>query len=174
MRKIVITLIMSLGLYAGTIGTDVVLSGSDGGYVRDAKAWEFKKNDGKVRLILYVDPDEQSKGEVFKETTFKLEQKYPSENFVIQVIINLDATWIPNVAIENKLATKQKNIPQREFIIDKNKVLVDKWGLKDNEYNILLFDKDNKLRFNFSGEFKEDSIEKLLKELDLLMISSKK
>lgn len=160
MKKIVLlSLLMFNTLFAVNVN-NVTLEKDNGGYI-DGKKWEFKNNNNNVRLLMYVDPDEQSKGEAFLPHTFKLEEKYSKLGFQIQVILNLNATWIPDAIITSKLKSKQKKIPNREFIIDKESVLVKKWNLQDDEYNVLLFDRKNKLLFSKSGELTEGDIKKV-------------
>jgi len=45
---------------------------------------------------------------------------------------------------------------------DLNKVLVKKWQLVDDAYNVLVFDKSGKIVFNQSGAFDNALIKKLL------------
>jgi predicted transcriptional regulator len=116
---------------------------------------------------MYVDPDEQSKGKPFMPTTFELEKKYKKSDFLIQVILNLEATWIPDMVIKKKLVDKQINIPQREFIIDKEAILVNKWNLPDNEYNVMAFDRHNKLIFLKSGEMTPEDIKNISNKIDI-------
>jgi hypothetical protein len=167
MKKILLSIaLLGLNLNAINIDKSITISGDNGGYVKDGSAWNFSENKNKVRILMYVDPDEQSKGEAFMPTTFDLEKKYGQKDFVIQVILNLDATWIPNMVINKKLELKQIKIPNREFIIDKESVLVKKWGLIDNEYNVLAFDSNNNLIFNKVGEMSKKDITELSNKLD--------
>jgi len=114
-------------------------------------------------MLMYVDPDEKSKGEIFKHTIEGFEKDLDFSKFQILVILNLNATWKPNAIIESLLKDKVKDYPKRVFITDKESVLVKKWGLKDDEYNMLVISKDSKLLHLHSGKWTQPEIQKVNK-----------
>ena len=163
MKKIIIGLMvfLTLNVFANVTNIDKMeLKGSEGGYLDD-KEWSINDKNGKVRLILYVDPDEQEKGESFKPTTFELEELYKKEIFDIEVILNLGATWIPNMMIMKKLKDKAEVNPRRTFIVDKDEKFVKLNGFVNDEYNIILLDKNMKILFEKSGELNNEDIGKI-------------
>ena len=138
----------------------ISLEGSKGGY-HDGKAWNSSMLEGKTTMLMYVDPDEKSKGEVYKPTIEALEKDLDFNTFQILVILNLKATWKPNAVIEMLLKKKSKKYPKRIYVLDKDSVLVKKWNLPDNEYNTLVVDKSSKVIYSHSGKWKEGEMSKI-------------
>ena len=171
MFKKLLILALSLSQLQALNIKDVSISGDKGGFV-NGKTWTFSKNHNKVRLIFYVDPDERDKGKHFKGKATKLEELYSEDRFKVQVILNLDATWVPTAIISSKIESKQKERPQRDFILDKDKVLVKKWGIADDEYNVLVFDSSNNLIYHHSGDISKDDIKTIYKLIDKEMSKS--
>ena len=110
---------------------------------------------------MYVDPDEKDKGEVFKSTIESFERDLDFNKFQIVVILNLKATWKPNFLIESLMKSKLIDYPKRIYVLDKDSVLVKKWGLKNNEYNTLLINEQVKAIYSHSGEWKNNDISKI-------------
>jgi len=73
-------------------------------------------------------------------------------------MINLAATWLPNAILESKLKAKQKEFPDTIYVKDKKKVLVNKWGLADDNSDILVFNKQGKLIYKKFGKLSEKEI----------------
>jgi predicted transcriptional regulator len=60
----------------------------------------------------------------------------------------LAATWKPKFLITKILKRKQKKYPRTTYVTDKSKVLVERWGLLDHSYNVLVFGPNGNLLFN--------------------------
>ena len=138
----------------------ITLEGSKGGYY-DGKTWSSSMLEGKTTMLMYVDPDEKGKGEIYKPTIEALEKDLDFDKFQILVILNLKATWKPNAVIEMLLKKKSKKYPKRIYVLDKDSVLVKKWNLKDDEYNTLVVDKSSKVIYSHSGKWKEGEMAKI-------------
>ena len=164
MKKILPLLLISLSLMANpTVNTTlphVVLDKDNGSYVKGG-AWDSSMLQGKTTLLMYVDPDEKSKGEVFKPTIEAFEKELDFSKFQILVIINLNATWKPNALIEKLLQNKMEDYPQRIYVMDKESVLVKKWKMNDDEYNVLVVNPQAKVLFSHSGEWKKEDMNKV-------------
>ena len=78
-------------------------------------------------------------------------------------ILNMAATWIPDAVINFKLKSRQEEDKSTVFVKDLEKTLVQQWGLKDDESNIMLFGKDGKLLYSGAGKFTENQVQELLK-----------
>ena len=161
MKNILPLLFMSLSLFANpainTTLSNAVLDKDDGGYVKGG-AWNSSMLEGKTTLLMYVDPDEKSKGEVFKPTIEAFEKELNFSKFQILVILNLHATWKPNVIIEKLLKNKMEEYPQRIYVVDKESVLVKKWKMNDDEYNVHVLDPQAKVLFSHAGEWKKEDM----------------
>jgi len=146
-------------LILGNVPPEVKLSGKDGGIVNDGN-FSTDMIKGKVYLFLYVDPDVRKLNDHFIEELKK--QKFDRSKFGSIVVINMSATWLPNFVLNKILKKKQKEFPHTIYVKDYKKVFVKKWKLKDNDYNILLFDKSGKLLFYKSGKLNKDDINTII------------
>jgi len=150
------------GLESGHAPEKIVLEGKFGGHL-DAEPWSSDEFKGKVSVLFYVDPDvkdlNNDASEALKKENFSLE-KYQSF-----AIINMAATWLPNFAISSSLREKQKRYPTTIYVRDFKKVLVKKWGLSDNNSNVLAFDKQGKLIFRKDGKLEQEDIRKLIQAI---------
>ncbi len=152
------SLFMSI-LILGNVPPEVKLSGRDGGIVNGG---DFSTDmiKGKVYLFLYVDPDVRKLNDHFIEELKK--QKFDRSKFGSIVVINMAATWLPNFVLNKILKKKQKEFPNTIYVKDYKKVFVKKWKLKDDDYNVLLFDKNGKLLFYKSGKLNKNDINTII------------
>ena len=67
----------------------------------------------------------------------------------------MDATWIPDVVINFKLKSRQEEDKSTVFAKDFEKTLVQQYGLKDDDRNIMIFGKDGKVLYGVEGEYPE-------------------
>ena len=164
MNKILITFtLLSTIIFAdirvGETLKNISIGGSNGGYF-NAGTWNSSMLNGMTTMIMYVDPDESAKGEDFKPFIERFEQDLDFNTFQILVILNLNATWKPNSLIETLLKEKANSYPKRKYILDKNSVLVKKWNLIDDEYNVLVVDSNSKVIYSHSGKWNQKEITK--------------
>jgi hypothetical protein len=143
----------------GNVPPSVELSGANGGRL-NGQSWSSAELTGKVYTVMYVDPDE-------KEVNEHVEKALKSENFDRDkygsvAIVNMAATWKPNVVIKMILDGKQKDYPNTIYVMDKNKVLVKQWGLADDNYHVLTFDKTGKLIFEKAGKMTDGDVQRLI------------
>lgn len=150
------------GLEMGQPPARVQLQGELGGHL-DNSPWSSDEFKGKVSVVFYVDPDvkdlNNDTSEALKKENFSLE-KYQSFG-----IINMAATWLPNIAISSGLKVKQKCYPDTIYVRDCRKVLVEKWGIADNSSNVLAFDKRGRLIFRKDGKLNSQEIARLLQAI---------
>ena len=135
----------------------VTLEGNTGGHYNGG-TWDSSTLQGKTTMLMYVDPDEKSKGEIFKPTIEALEKDLDFSRFQILVILNLDATWKPNAVIRSMMKSKVTDYPKRTYILDNSSVLVKNWGLQDDEYNTLVISDEGKVIYSHSGKWKKDEM----------------
>ncbi len=163
MKKIVLSLLLATGsllaIETGKVPALAVIDGKDGGTVKGA-AWSSAMLKDKVTVLFYVDPDERDAN---KALTQALKAKhFDRSKYRSVAILNLAATWLPNAVLESKLQAKQKEFPDTVYVKDKNKVLIKKWGLKDDSSDILIFDKGGKLIYKKFGKLSQKEIEKVI------------
>jgi YtfJ family uncharacterized protein len=151
-------------LNIGEVPKSVVIDGKNGGKT-DKSAWSSSSLKGKVHVVFYVDPDEKDTNNAFVDALKA--KKFDKSDYGSVAIINLAATWKPNIVIEALLKAKQKKFPDTIYVKDKKKVLVKEWSLADDSSNILVFDKSGKLIYSYAGKLDTAEIEKVLKLIEL-------
>lgn len=170
MKKIFLAGLIAANLFALSIGEKpqtVTLQGANGGSVKDSSPWSSEMIKEKVYVMFYVDPDEKEKNERVAEA---LKAKhFDRSKYGSIAIVNMAATWKPNFIIQKILESKQKKYKDTIYVMDKNKVLVDKWGLADDESDILLFDKNGKVIFYKAGRLSDEDIVKLIHLIEVKM-----
>ncbi len=159
MVKVLTTLMLIFSLNLGSQMPVVKLSGDAGGLV-NGKPFSTEMIKGKVYLFFYVDPDVRKKNDYFVNEVKK--QKFPKDKLGSIVVINMAATWLPNFALNKIVKKKQKEFPDTIYVKDFNKAFVKKWKLKDNEYDVLLFDKEGKLIYYKFGKLDKKETEKVI------------
>lgn len=167
MKKIVLGVLLlwgqSMALEIGNVPSKVLLEGDNGGKT-DGTAWDSSMLKGKIYTLFYVDPDERDLNSGLADA---LKAKNFDRKKVNSVaIVNLAATWLPNAIIESKLKAKQKKFPHTVYVKDKKKVLVKKWGLADDNSDILIFNQEGKLIYKKFGKVSEKEIVEVLKLIE--------
>ena len=147
-------------LQMGEVPETVILEGDTGGLL-DGTPWNSQDMKGKVSVIFYVDPDEKDLNNEASEALKK--ENFPRDKFQSYGIINMEATWLPNFVISSSLEEKQKRYPTTIYVRDYDKILVKKWGIADDNSDVLTFDKAGKLIFRKDGKLNAEEIQKLLK-----------
>lgn len=138
---------------------ELILHDDLGGRV-DGSPFSTKEIVGKVYYLVYVDPDEKGLNDEINEAIKA--KKFDKTNFGSIAIINLAATWLPNFAIETMLKKKQEEFPNTIYLKDKKKFFVEKWGLKDDSFNILIFDKQGVLLYKVAGKATQEDIKNII------------
>ena len=148
----------TFALSVGEIPAEVTLSGENGSCV-DGTDWHSAMLKDKVYLLFYINPNKKDDNKHFIDTLHA--KNYDREKYGSVAIINLKATWIPNFAIESKLKAKQEEFPQTTYVKDKNRYLVERWGMADDAFNVVLFDKEGKVLYLHAGLIEGEEMEKI-------------
>ncbi len=152
--------LLAYGIEVGEVPSAVVLQGKDGGKVAGGK-FDTRSLKGKVTAVFYVDPDVKDKNQALVDALANA--KLNHDKYQSVAIVNLAATWKPNFVIEAILKRKQHKYPKALYVKDRRKVLVKRWGLKDDDSDILVFDADGKLIFKKEGKLSNEEIAEVLK-----------
>ena len=147
------------GLVVGKKAPAIMLEGKHGGRV-DGTAWKSGELTGKVHAVFYVDPDEQEINEHVEQALNK--EAFPLDKYDSVAIVNMGATWIPNFLISKRLEAKQKQFTHTTFVKDQSKVLVRAWGLLDNSYHVLVFDKSGNVAWSKGGKLSSEDVSDLI------------
>lgn len=142
----------------GEIPPQITLKGDDGGRI-NGEPWSSSELQGKVFSIFYVDPDEKELNDPAADAIKKM--KLPKDKYDSVAIINMDATWLPNFAIQTKLKSSQKEHPNTTYVKDLKKILVKNWNLKDDSSDVIIIAPDGKVVFSQDGKLNEDDITRL-------------
>ena len=135
----------------------IILDGKDGS-CPNGQRWDSSILQGKTTLLVYFDPDERDKGEIFMPTLEAFERDLDFSQFQTVLIVNLKATIIPGFLIRTVIKSQAKDNLKRNYVFDNNSVLVKTWKLDDNEYNTLVIDKESRVIDRHSGKWKEGEI----------------
>ena len=138
----------------------VQLSGESGSKVTGGD-WSSDSMRGRLTIFFYVDPDESELNNELADAIAA--QKFDQSRVTSVALVNMAATWLPNVVLNAKLKSKQERFPRTLYVKDFKKVLVQKWGLADDNSDVLLFDKSGKLLFSYAGKVDKSKIEEFLK-----------
>ena len=159
MNRIMLGLVLMFGslmaIEVGKVPPHVIIDGDNGANV-NGKAWDSSMLKGKVHTVFYVDPDERDLNNAFADALKA--KKFDRKKVNSVAIINLAATWLPNVILESKLKEKQKKFPHTVYVKDKKKMLVKAWQLADDNSDILIFDKKGKLIYKKFGKITQKEI----------------
>ena len=145
----------------GEIPPKVVLKGDLGGRI-DGTQWSSEELvSEKVIVLFYVDPDES---ELNNHVSDALKaENYPKEKYGSIGMANMAATWLPNFAINMKLKSKQEKHKETVYVKDLEKTLVTKWGLSDDNSDVVVFGKDGRVLYSVDGKFTDAQVKEIVK-----------
>jgi predicted transcriptional regulator len=145
----------------GEIPPKVVLKDDLGGRL-DGMQWSSEELvSGKVIVLFYVDPDES---ELNNHVSDALKaENYPKEKYGSIGMANMAATWLPNFAINMKLKSKQEQHKSTVYVKDLEKTLVKKWGLSDDNSDVVVFGKDGRVLYSVDGKFTDAQVKEIVK-----------
>ncbi len=139
----------------------VEISGENGGRL-NGKAWSSSELKDKVHVLFYVDPDEKDLNNHASEALAR--EKFDLTKYASVAVINMDATWLPNSILEGALEDKQKKYPNTLYVKDLEKVIVKKWKgiVKDDDSNILVFNKKGSLVYKINGKASDAQVKEMI------------
>lgn len=136
------------------------LDGKNGGRM-DRTGWSSCELENTAWVLFYVDPDESDMNVAAEDSLDVLD--ISKDLLKTAAVINYRGTNLPGFAITMKLKAKQKKHPDTVYLTDKKHVFVEEWGLSDDNYCTLVFDKTGVLIYRFDGQMNEEEIAKYLK-----------
>ncbi len=138
------------------------LDGKNGGRM-DRSAWCSSELENTAWVMFYVDPDESDMNEAAEDTLDVLD--ISKDLLKSAAVINYKGTKLPGFAVTMILKGKQKKYPDTLYLTDKKHVFVNTWGLTDNSYCTLVFDKTGVLVYRFDGKMDEAEIAKYIETI---------
>jgi uncharacterized protein len=135
------------------------LEGKNGGRI-DNTPWSSAELKDVVWCLFYVDPDESDLNLAAEEALEA--EDFDDDKLKTAAVINYKATRLPGFAVSMVLKNKQKKYPGTLYLKDTNHAFVDRWGLSDDTYCVLVFDKNGVLVYRKDGLLEEEDIEEYI------------
>ena len=162
--KIILILVPTMllaELPIGEIPPKIVLKGDLGGRI-DGTQWSSEELvSRKVFVLFYVDPDES---ELNNNVSDALKaENFPKEKYGSIGMANMAATWLPNFAINMKLKSKQEKHKETVYVKDLDKTLVKKWGLSDDNSDVIVFGMGGRVLYSVDGKFTDAQVKEIVK-----------
>ena len=112
-------------------------------------------------LLFYVDPDEETFNKHIEEKLDKAFKEYDDKFKNSITIVNMAASWIPNVLINPVIKEREKKYPYNKFVLDYNKTMVKKWGLEDDAYQVLIISNEGKIVYANHNKLTDEEVEEV-------------
>jgi len=170
MKKMIITLVFSLFALTGVFGQQniklAVGMKAPEWMFTDADKKEFTMNswEGKVIQVNYVDPDESELNEPFNEAVNKavdIDKRISRDFFKGFGVVDCKSTWKPNGLIRTIAGNKAKKF-NTTILFDYDAKLQNLWGLPENNYSVVILDKNRVCRYLAIGKIPATDNEKII------------
>ncbi len=176
MKKLIVLLLITLASSAillaelplNEVPPQVILSGDEGGYVDGRGAWDSATLKEQVSVIFYVDPDEKDLNDKASDALSadeSLGEARKAGEYASYAIINMKATWIPNVILKGEIQKNQKEFPNTNFVFDMNEILHKKWNIATDNSDVVVLDKEGKVVFSKDGKLSDSEIQAMLQAI---------
>ena len=132
----------------------------------DADKKEFTMNSwpGKVLQINYVDPDESDLNDQFNDAVKKatdIDKTLSKDLFKGFGIVDCKSTWKPNGLIRMIAGNKAKKY-DTTILFDYNATLQKQWGMPEDNYTVVILDKNRICRAIYEGHIAESENKKIV------------
>jgi len=170
MKKMIITLVFSLFVIPVIFGQQNVKLAvgmkAPEWMFTDSEKKEFTMNtwSGKVIQVNYVDPDESELNEPFNEAVNKavdVEKRISRDFFKGFGIVDCKSTWKPNGLIRTIAGNKAKKF-NTTILFDYDAKLQSLWGLPEDNYSVVILDKNRVCRYLAIGKIPATDNEKII------------
>jgi predicted transcriptional regulator len=170
MKKMIITLVFSLFALPVVFGQQNVKLAvgmkAPEWMFTDSEKKEFTMNTwaGKVIQVNYVDPDESELNEPFNEAVNKavdVDKRISRDFFKGFGIVDCKSTWKPNGLIRTIAGNKAKKF-NTTILFDYDAKLQSLWGLPEDNYSVVILDKNRVCRYLAIGKIPATDNEKII------------
>jgi predicted transcriptional regulator len=132
----------------------------------DSEKKEFTMNTwaGKVIQLNYVDPDESELNEPFNEAVNKavdVDKLISRDLFKGFGVVDCKSTWKPNGLIRTIAGNKAKKF-NTTILFDYDAKLQSLWGLPEDNYSVVILDKNRVCRYLAIGKIPASDNEKII------------
>ena len=139
------SMMMLHAVNVGEVLPPLTLEGNNGGD-SSSKAWHSQNLEGKVHVLLYMDPDKRKEAMPFLDTLNA--KQYDKKKYSTVAIVNLAATWMPDAILEAMLSKIPNELNNTEFVFDKRNYILAKWDTKDDASNVVILDENMKVLYS--------------------------
>jgi predicted transcriptional regulator len=170
MKKMIITLVFSLFALPVVFGQQnlklAVGMKAPEWMFTDSEKKEFTMNTwaGKVIQVNYVDPDESELNEPFNEAVNKavdIDKRISRDFFKGFGVVDCKSTWKPNGLIRTIAGNKAKKF-NTTILFDYDAKLQSLWGLPEDNYSVVILDKNRICRYLAIGKIPASDNEKII------------
>ena len=170
MKKTIFTLLFAFlavsYIYGQTAGKLEIGKKAPEWVFTDADKKEFTMNTwpGKVLQVNYVDPDESELNEPFNDAVKKATDvdKTLDKNFFKGFgIVDCKSTWKPNGLIRSIAGKKAKKF-ETTILFDYDGLLQRDWGMPQDNYSVVIVDKNRIVRAVYVGKIPEAENKKII------------
>ncbi|GAA3648278.1 YtfJ family protein [Flavivirga jejuensis] len=137
----------------------ILLSEENGGFLKTKTDWKASDISGEPTLVMYIDPDNEKDNLHVEE---KIQNTFKNSKIRVFGIVNLEATKLPFFAVKMKLKKRENKNESLQIVLDKNRIVEKIWGLQDDKYHVLFFDKKGVLRFIKNGVLSNEELDTLI------------
>jgi predicted transcriptional regulator len=172
MKKLIFTLLFASVAITYTVGQTVKLEAG-----MKAPAWTFTDADkkeftmnswpGKVLQINYVDPDVSDLNDPLNDYIDKatdVDKRINKDFFKGFGIVDCKSTWKPNGLIRLIAGNKAKKY-DTTILFDYDGILQRDWGMPEDNYTVVIVDKNRVVRAKYEGEVPSSEFEKIVQLL---------
>ncbi len=129
------------------------------------------ENKGKVQLVQYVAAYLGVASQNKSFTDALIEKRYSSEQLDTTVIVHMaDTMSFAKGLVVNRMAMNKLKHQTINFVIDNNGVGLQRWGMKNKSYAVIVLDASGKVLFAKDGPLSEIEIESTIKLIEQQMI----
>ena len=173
MKKTIIALVLSLFAFPAIFGQQKVVLAvgvkAPEWMFTDADKKEFTMNSwaGKVLQINYVDPDESDLNDPFNDAVKKatdVDKTLSKDLFKGFGIVDCESTWKPNALIRSIAGKKAKKY-DTTILFDYEATLQKNWGLPEDNYTVVILDKNRVCRALYKGHIPESENAKIVEQI---------
>jgi predicted transcriptional regulator len=176
MKKLIFTLLFTsltaISIY-GQAGTKLAVGVKAPDWMfldADSKEFTMKTWAGKVLQVNYVDPDEQDLNEPFNDAVKKaldIDKRISRELFKGIGIVDCKSTWKPDFLIRKIAGNKAKKF-ETTILFDYKATLQNLWGMPEDNYTVVILDKNRVCRIIYKGKIPDSDVEKIIQQIILL------
>ena len=172
MKKLIITLLFISVAITYTVGQtaklEIGMKAPEWTFT-DADKMEFTMNSwtGKVLQINYVDPDVSDLNDPFNDYIDKaadVDKRINKDFFKGMGIVDCKSTWKPNGLIR-MIAGKKAKKYDTTILFDYDGILQKDWGMPEDNYTVVIVDKNRVVRAKYEGEIPASEHEKIVQLL---------